>query len=634
MKFKRFLKAVVFLQMLSFCVTAQNTKSYIPLNIQKAIGNHTRTTIGIPGKNYWQNHSNYKITVDFSPEKNTLSGKVEIVYFNESPDTLSSLVMNLYQNIFQKGNSRDWNIGNFDLHDGVQIRSLKIDGQKLDNKKYVSRDTKLIVTLAKKLLPKDSLRVDVEWSEKFPSEVPIRMGKYSDSSYLIGYWYPQMAVYDDIDGWDMISYHGSVEFYNDFSNYDVSVKVPEGWMVWATGVWQNNEDILHPQVNDKYLKAQKSDEIISIISQKDYNANKVFAKSGGKTFRYKASSVPDFAFAVAKGFNWDGTSLLVDHNKQVFVDAVYPEHAVSGKHIAGYARQSIDYMSKHEPGLPYPYPKMTTYLNGRRNGGMEFPMLANNGDPAVMDSDSSGLAEAMEVTFHEIAHSYMPFFMGTNEKKYAWMDEGWARLWPHQLVDSIFENADYMEYVVKSYETKAGVEYDVPPIVPNYLLAANYQSLRLASYERSAMAYHFMKDAVGENVFKKALNHYMRIWAGKHPIPIDFFSCIQFIISENLNWFIEPWFYNHAYPDLAIKDVIDNKKIVVENVGGLPLPIHLKIVFDDNTTEIIEKNSTAWKNNAVTFVISPVTSKPIKEVFLGSDVIPDSNKENNHLLIN
>jgi hypothetical protein len=603
----------------------------ITKNLQNALKQGTRTLNGVPGKNYWQNHADYKINAVFNPDKASVSGILNVEYFNESADTLNYLVFNLYQDIFREGNSRDWDLMGLDLHEGTVIKEIKIGNESYveTDKKWSRQGTKLFLTLDQPLAPKQSIKLSLNWEAKIPETRSIRMGKYSDSSFFIAYWYPQIAVYDDINGWDRINYGGSVEFYNDVNNYDVTIEVPQDWIVWATGEIQNREAIFSETVNMRIEQASSSDEVIAIITQADYYANDVL-KGNHKTlkFNYNAQDVPDFSFAVAKGFNWDASRLYVDSKQEqsVFISAVYPEHAISGSSVAQYSRQSIDYMSRYEPGLSFPYSYMTIFLNGKRGGGMESPMMANNGDP-------TSPAQAFGLTFHEIAHSYMPFYMGTNEKKYAWMDEGWASIWPQVMVDSLYQDHGYLKRMVAGYENAAGYENDIPPMIPNHLLSNDYNSLRLASYTRPALAYAFLQDAMGAAEFKKALHFYMVTWAGKHPLPIDFFRAMEVASGEDLSWFIKPWFYENAHPDLALVKVTEDNQVVVENRGGLPVPICLTILYEDNKQQTICESTAVWQKNNKHYMLSFETKRKIAEVWLGNELIPDTQRENNHIVV-
>lgn len=610
---------------------AQNSAYYQSRNYQKALQHQTRSLSGLPGPSYWQNAARYSIDATLDPVAAIVSGKANIVYFNNSPDDLSQLVFNLYQDIFRKGNSRDWDLGMPDLHEGTLINKLIINGEDIDvkNSRKVSLNgTKLIVRPSKKINKLDSVNILVEWKVNLPTQRTVRMGKYSDSIIFVAYWYPQLAVYDDIDGWDMISYNGSVEFYNDWNDYDVRITVPQSYIVWATGLLQNPEEVFHPNIVQRYHKALVSKDVVQIISNQDYKSKRVFKPSKFQTFHFKAQQVPDFSFGAGLGLNWDGVSVVVDKQTQrsVLADAVYPQGTLHYDKVAEYSRKSIEYMSFTMPGIAFPWPQMTTMSSGRRGGGMETPMMAINGDPESA-SGNFGL------TFHEIAHTYMPFYMGTNEKKYAWMDEGWATLWPHVLVDSIFEGASYLSNLMEGYEKAAGFEMDIPPMIPNQLLGASYPSLRLASYIRPAVAYYFLEQELGNEIFTYALRSYMDVWAGKHPLPHDFFHLFETVADRDLSWFFAPWFYEFAYPDLSIKKVTKDGKVVVQNTGGLPLPVELHITYTDDRREHLSLPASVWESNGKVLMVEIPGEGAIREIILGSNTIPDANRKDNMMLM-
>jgi Aminopeptidase N len=610
----------------SFAVCAQNINPRTPLNVQSAIEKQTRTKFGVPGEKYWINHANYTINVNFDPGKSLLKGSASIIYYNESPDFLEKIVFNIPQNLYKMGNARDWDMGNTDVHNGVDIKSLEIGGKVIEKggSGYYETGTKLITGLQKTLYPSDSIVIKINWEEKIAEEVSIRSGKYNDSSFFIAYWYPQIAVYDDVDGWDMINYRGSVEFYNDFANYDVTINVPNDWMVWATGIWQNPETTLQKEVLIRYQTAQQTESVINIISTDNHIQKNVFRKDAKGDFHYKAKNVPDFAFAVAKGFSWDGCSVKVSEEETVFVDAVYAPKSISGPMVAEYAKSSVHYMSYELPGLSFPYPKITTYLNGTPKGGMEFPMMTNNGD-------SPNAVDAFVVTFHEICHTYTPFFMGTNEKKYAWMDEGFAELFPSVMTDSLFKGNNYLLDVIKSYEKSCGTDLDLPLMVPSYLEAADYKAYRLSAYIKPAVALVYLQDALGSERFRLALQYYMITWKGKHPLPLDFFNCMSVAANEDLSWYIKPWFCDWAYPDLAVSKLTNDNNVVVENVGGLPLPITLKVEYKNGISAIYNKDTSIWKYDSKTVVLVLPENGEIKSVEIICDYIPDINHLNNRL---
>ena len=609
---------------------AQPDSYPLPRNVLKAIDNRTRTINGLPGEDYWQNRAKYQLNASLSVKKSLLKGKGMITYFNNSPDTLDRLVFNLYQDIFRKGNSRDWDIGTDDLHDGTKILWLKWAGQTIDpnDQTKVNRlGTKLVVRPGMKIAPGDSVMIETQWEVPIPSKRTVRMGKYSDTVVFVAYWYPQIAVYDDIDGWDMISYGGSVEFYNDFNDYDVKIELPKPYLVWATGELLNANQIYSEGVLTRLSTAKTSENVVCILDAEDYKKNKVFRKNAAKTYHFSAKGVPDFSFGLGLNLVWDAVSVSVDnHDGRILASAVYPKGSRHWDKVAGFSQMSIEYMSKIMPGVAFPYPNMTTMHNGKAAGGMETPMMAINGAP----TSESG---SFSLTFHEIAHTYMPFFMGTNEKKYAWMDEGWATLWPYKLTDSLFNNSNYIANLMRGYEQAAGTENDIPPMIPNQFMAANYASLRLASYVRPAAAYYFLEKTLGSETFATALRSYMHTWQAKHPIPLDFFTTFEKVADTDLKWFFGPWFFDRAYPDMSLRKITPDNQIVVENIGGLPLPVNLKITFVDDSIEEFGLNADVWRSGQKVLIIPLSKKLPVREAILGDQLIPDVNRRDNLLLI-
>ena len=403
------------------------------------------------------------------------------------------------------------------------------------------------------------------------------MGNYGKNNFMIAYWYPQISVYDDIDGWDKTEFNGITEFYNDFNNYNVKLTVPAGFMVWATGELQNMEDLYSKNIVTKIKKAYTSDEITTLFTAKDCRKGKVLMNTKKETtWHFKATYVTDFTFGAANEVNWQGSSLVVDDKtgRRVFVDAVYPNSMITFPQAAGWCRWSVDYMSKEMPGVPYPFSHMTSWSNGRRTGGMESPMMANDGDPKTK-------ASAAGLFFHEISHSYFPFYMGTNERKYAWMDEGWAAYLTRFIYDSLFPDYHYMERIVGAFERLSSSENEVTEMIPSNMIC-NWQSYRVHAYNRPATAYMILRDMLGDSLFIKGLHTYMWRWHGRHPIPYDFFASMESGTGKSLKWFFKPWFFEKAYADLGIKKITNDNKIVVQNMAAclcrLKLFVNLKMV--------------------------------------------------------
>ena len=615
------------LAVLSFCSISfsQTGIQGFSSEFQKAVLQQTRTNEGIPGPKYWQNHAGYNISVEVIPETGLLSGSETITYFNQSPDTLKRIVFRLYQNIYKKGNSRQFAIGTEDLSDGVEISNLKIDGLDYDvnSKKVSNTATNMVIRLDKPVLPGGSANISLNWKFNFPKKRMIRFGLYNPGHLLAGYWYPQVAVYDDIDGWDMIDYAGMVEFYNDFNNFNVKIIMPGSFVVWATGELQNPDKVLKKEIAGRYEKSKTSEEVVNIITQADYQEGQVTKQGEKHTWEFAATGVPDFTFAASDHANWDATSLVVDKltGRRVQVSAVYPDSAVHYEKVAALTRDAIAFMSFEWPGYPFPYPQATVFANGRKTGGMEYPMMANDGAP-------DDLADLTGLTYHEVFHNYMPFAMGTNERKWAFMDEGWARFFPSFFLQKQVPEDKYFQRSIKAYEEFAGKQNELPPIIPTYIFN-DYQTQRMAAYTRPAVAFHLLKITLGDDVFKKSLHLYMSRWMGKHPQPADFFQTFSEAAGEDLSWFWQPWFYQFGYPDLSIKEVTSDGVLVIERKGSFPVPVEVTITSENGKNWLISENARVWKDGKKLLNIPLENFKTITSIELGNNLIPDVNRKDN-----
>ncbi|MCB2209183.1 MAG: M1 family metallopeptidase [Bacteroidetes bacterium] len=606
---------------------------HLPFEIKQAYKNGTRSPSGYPGTNYWQNHAKYEIDVRLLLGENLLKGEEKVSYYNNSPDTLDRLVIRLYPNIYKKGNPREWPMGPEGENEGVIIDWLLINGDSidLDNRQEANLfATNLTVILPEPLSPGDSLLMETRWKFEI-SERTLRMGNYGNNRYFIAYWYPQIAVYDDIDGWDRVEYLGMVEYYNDFNEFDVKISTPPGYVVWATGELLNERDMFSDYVLKNLMTARLTNYITRIFSAEDFKKrNKIIRLDGINAFHtniwhFKASQVPDFSFAVTRDVNWDGSSIMVDSStrRRVFVDAVYADSARTYQQSAEWARASVEYMSFKWPGIPFPYPHMTTVSNDARGGGMESPMMANNGDP-------ESAPDAALTIFHEIAHSYFPFYLGTNERKYAWMDEGWAAFLPLGFSKEYFPDYPYDTRSISAFENINGKERESTLMTLSYSIG-DYDSYRSHAYVRPALAYYFLQDALGDSLFKLALHEYMHRWNGKHPLPYDFFNTFNSVTGKDLGWFFNPWFYELAYADLGIKKVTNDNKIVIQNYGGLPLPVVVTCEFADGSTEVVRRKTSVWSSGNPAVIVHVDSNKMIRKVVLGTDLIPDIDEMNNVL---
>jgi hypothetical protein len=602
-----------------FVATAQNLPLHITNEIQEAYPRKTRLMNGTVSPTYWQNRADYQITAELNPATRKLSGEETITYSNNSPDTLSFIVIRLYQDRYKKGAIRDAEIALDDLHDGVEIKKMIVGGQELDVKNLRRRGTNLFVRLPQPLLPKTQLKLNIDWALQVPQGSDGRMGIFGENNYFVAYWFPQIAVYDDISGWDMLNYTGTTEFYNDFGNFDVQLTVPQNFLVWATGVFQNPEEVLNEPFLQRYKQAQTSDKVVNIVNKEEAKAGNITKQNAKLTYKFKADYVPDFAFATSNNYLWDAGSVVVDNatGRRTVVGAAYKPTSKDFYSVAEHGLRSVEFLSKEMPAVPFPYPNLTVF-NG--TGGMEFPMMVNDGE-------TPNQAEEVFVTSHEIAHTYFPFYMGINERKYAWMDEGWAQFLPMELQMRLAPEVDTKMDNIQNYAYSAGREAEMPMMVPSHQQTGF--TYGVCSYYRPGTAYVLLRELLGDELFKKTLKEYINRWNGKHPTPYDFFFTFNDVTKQDLAWFWRPWFFEIGVPDLGIKLADKTGKVIIERKGALPIPINIEYIFEDNTKEYAYESAAIWKDGKTEFTINKKFAKKVKTVKLGSNYTPDNNQTNN-----
>lgn len=618
MKISHLLFSVLF--MTTFLV-AQKTSVHYSNAFKKAVSEGTRTYTGRPGPNYWINKASYKIKANIDVNTRTLNGSEKIMYKNNSPSELTYIHIRLYQDFYKKGNTRSFPISPEDVTEGVKIKKIIVDGKQYDLNKVWRAGTRMAFEFDQPLLSGDTTSIEVEWSFIIPESTSPRMGAYDESSFFVGYWYPQISVFDDIDGWDTQNYDGVYEFYNDFNDFEVEITMPKNFIVWGTGVLQNPKEVLADKYYNRYQKAKFSDDIISVIDSNDL-AHKDFTPDQEKlVWKFKVSNVPDFSFATSDHYLWDQTSLLLDPQKpRVMIGTAYKKESKGFYNVADISKKSILYFSNEMPGVKYPWPSMLVF-NG--NGGTEFTMMVNQ-------RSSEDYWVMVDLTSHEILHTYFPFYTGTNETKYAFMDEGWAMMLPLEFQKKE-GNYNPLKRMVSSYEGFAGGATDIPLRINSSAIAIMpYYNM---AYDRAGLAKWFLMDAVGKPVFKKAIKKYISLWKGKHPVPYDFYHTFEDVIGENLDWFWKPWFFEFGAPDLEIKKVSKVRniyKIRVNKIGKIPVPVKLELFFDDGSSKTYYESCRIWKNKSST-VVKIKSKKNAVKVMLGSEDIPDVNKENNKI---
>jgi hypothetical protein len=440
--------------------------------------------------------------------------------------------------------------------------------------------------------------------------------------YQIAQWYPRMCVYDDISGWNTDQYLGQGEFYTEYGNYDVKITVPAVHICLATGALQNPKEVLTPTQIDLLDKALKSEKTIMIIDENNVGRSSSRPKSSGElTWHYKAENVRDFAFASSATFIWDAAGW-----NGILAQSLYPAEA---KLLWSQSTQMVRFSLKEfsEKWFPYPYSTMIN-VNGSVPGGMEYPMM-------IFVRERFGERRLFDVTLHEVGHTWFPMVVQNNERRHAWMDEGF-----NSFMCYYGEKARYPQLKARRGEARD---------IVSYMLSENHQpllthadaiiNLGQNAYAKTAAALVALRETVlGEERFDKAFKEYIRRWAYRRPQPEDFFRTIEDAAGENLSWYWRGWFYSTSILDQSVDSVsqIDSldqfySRVFLTNRREMVMPVQMEIIYDDSTTERRKLPVEIWiKQNE--FISGFWTEKKIVGVILDPDAkLPDVNLSNNQI---
>ncbi|MBK8845993.1 MAG: M1 family metallopeptidase [Bacteroidetes bacterium] len=605
--------------LLAACISS--AQMFMSRNFQNALKKNTRNLNGKPGAAIWQNHADYKIDVSY--KDSTIIGSETISYANNSPDTLHSIWLRLYQNARLKNALQVYDEPDSYFTDGIFIDMLVVetDTIQVDNTAIhqSGNSTNYRLKLKTPLAKGNKVALTCKWHYKLntTTDAP-RESIVNDRAAFVAYFFPRIAAYDDVDGWNIIPFNEQIEFYNDFCNFDVRITVDRPNMVWATGELVNPLDVLGTKI---YLweKSKEADSPIAIVDSAEANAKQESEIGGTSTFHFTADNVTDFAFGVAKNYCWYGSSVKLNSGMRVHVQTAYHPEAKNYSHVQTMACTSIDYFSKVMPGIEYPYPQMTLF-NGL--GQMEFPMICNDVENENPDDD-------ITLTTHEVSHTYMPFMLGTNEGRYAWMDEGWAVFFEYMASVNAFKlndsTATYPDYYVARYRNNKSMTLESPIIMPSDLLLPDAYSFN--SYGKPASAYFALRDYLGDSLFRYALQQYIITWNGKRPTPWDFFNCFNNATNMDLNWFWKNWFFDWGYFDWAVSVTDVNtitQRVNVENLGGKFTACDVVMVYRNGDNEVHHLKPGATRQS-----FDSKQGSRLKSVFLHQGLFIDCNLTNN-----
>jgi hypothetical protein len=599
---------------------------------QHAIATGTRTESGRPGAAYWSNGADYRIRIKLLADEKRLEGSETVRYYNRSPDTLTALVVDLAQNFHAPGAVR---LEEAEVTGGLKLGRVAVRGETLQENqrngpRYVVDGTKLYLVPSRPVLPRDSVDLALDWSFAIPQAgVGGRMG-YDTDLFFLAYFYPQVAVYDDVEGWATDQFLGSGEFYADFARYQIDLEVPAGWVVTGTGDLVNASDVLAPAVLERLAAAERTDSIVHVLTAADFD-RATRATSGTQTWTFRADSVRDVAFGITRRSLWDATRTAVgDRDGDGSVDyarigALYRQPATRWRSAAKYAQHSIRALSEFT-AFSYPWSHMTAVEGaGIIGGGMEYPMMT------LIGSYTNATDAALHgVVAHELAHMWVPMIVSTDERRYGWLDEGTTDFNEMEASKSFFpgshpelqERAQYLGAAVQGGDGELMRRSDYHYPGPAYVVA---------SYYKPATVLVALRGLLGEETFIRAYHEFYDRWAFKHAYPQDFWNTFDDVSGRDLDWFWRTWYFETWLLDQAVGSVTvqgDSTAIVVRDLGNAPMPVRLTITLTGGQKVTQEVPVERWLSGAREATVT-VPGRATRVEIDAENVFPDVDRRNN-----
>jgi Peptidase family M1 domain len=585
-------------------------------------GNEIRRADGAPGREYWQQRVDYTIKVTLDTAEKRLSGTASIKYTNNSPDTLRYVWLQLDQNLFRPGSTgsllfaSESRFGGAGFKGGFEIDRVTqcVDtagprGNRAAAPRRTTRartrpkstappspcpavslrsrvdDTMMYMDLVRPIAPGASTQFELSYGFNIPEHGADRMGR-DGSLYEMAQWYPRMAVYDDVNGWNTDQYLGQGEFYLEYGNIEYEVTLPAGYIVAGTGVLVNPDEVLTASQRDRLALAAKSDSTVHILSEPELRSGAARPTGEGLlTWRFRAENVRDAAWAASPEYLWDASSW-----QGTLAQAYYrPSALETWKDAARMSRYSIQEYSTR--WFRYPYPQMSA-IEGPVSG-MEYPMVA-------MEARGKSGPDLFRVVTHEIGHSWYPMIVGSDERRYAWMDEGFNTFINTFAEENFWQRNDS---AVRLQERQLVIRTDQTPTAQPIMTPANrYKTsanlLSLAYLKPSVALLALRNKVLAPAVFDSAFREYTRRWAFKHPQPADFFRTVDEISGRDLSWFWRGFFYTTATLDQSVESVKGETggatDVVVANLGDAVMPVELQLSYDDGTSQLVKLPVEVW----------------------------------------
>jgi hypothetical protein len=589
----------------------------VPLtnSILRAFAAGTRDSTGRPGPRYWQLGTDYRIEARLDPGTSRLFGRETITIRNASPDSLAQLRLRLDPNLFLGTTPHLAPWVPAELTDGMIVSRMAVDGRAVnlngtgppnqpvaEPTAFGIRTTQARVVLPQPIAPGATTRLEVDWNFKIPGgpgQNHRMTMRWADSLYQPTQWYPRIAVYDDLRGWDPELYLGPSEFYNNFGRFDVTIDVPAGWIVSGTGVLQNPEEVLTATARARLGHALESDSVTTIVGPDEAGPGKATARGERLAWHFVADTVNDFAWATARQFVWRVTRATIPGRGVVPIHLVFlPGRAPLFADAGQIARHALQFYSAL--WFPYSFPQLT--LQDGPSAGMEYPMVINS---------NRGAAD------HETGHQWWPMTVSNNETWYGWMDEGFNQYMNILSRADVARQPANLDGLGQSYGQTSGDEAESP-----MMWNANYatpQFYGFTTYSKTPLMLSMLGAIVGDSAVQRAHAEWSRAWRFKHPSPWDYLFFLDRALGRDLGWFWYYWLFTTERVDGAIAGVTTRGRITtitVTQAGQMPSPVVLEVKlagsgpkfrlpaeahWEDSTTIIATYPVDIWFNGSRTF---------------------------------
>jgi len=597
--------------------------------------NAYRSASGAPGVAYWQNRADYVIDASLDTLTHTVRGNETILYANFSPDTLRFVWLQLDQDIFAANSINrlapppplifagvpfDMAVTGPPL--GFHLDSLAVDHGPFTTYKW---DTMLRIDLGRGLAPRDTLRIALQFAFVVPENGAARMGR-DGRLYEIAQWYPRLAVYDDVNGWNTLPYIGAGEFYLEYGNYDVRLTVPANYVVAGTGELQNPAEVLTAEQRARLQRAMTQDDPVAVITAREAGTPAARPAPGGNgtlTWAFSAHNVRDFAWATAGNFQWDAMRWAADPQDTKLIQTFYRPGAAGWDAGIRMAQHAIRSFSEH--WFRYPYPQASA-IEGPIDG-MEYPMIV------FVPADTSAHALSW-VMMHELGHEWFPMTVGSDERRYPWMDEGFNSFIDLYTVSDWWHGDPHADSILNgplmAYPANAVPGREQPLITA----PAEGRNVYWTAYQKPALMLRLLREEVlGPEAFDRAFSAYVRRWQFRHPQPADFFRTIENVSGRDLDWFWREWVYTTSRLDQTVDSVVPGRtetRVVLGYRREMLMPAEVALTWSDGTVETRRIPVEMWNYGPHHAFTVPNNGRTLTKVEVDPrHVYPDMNRRNN-----